>query len=98
MQNGFSHLTTSDILVVLADSAKRCSRILSREGLEVDLREFLQEGFDRQAAHRKDIDPKLPEHSPDYDQQYRALQELFWHLYDQAEENLRVYDEPVGEA
>ncbi len=98
MANGFSQVATVDVLTVLAYTSVRCDQRLSHAGVEVDLRRGIQQDFDHVAARTKDIDPTLPEHTPDYDQQSQALQYLFWHLYDQAEKNLRVHDNPAGEA
>ena len=56
--------------------------------------ELVQQEFDHKGARTKDTFPDLP----DYEDHYRALQEIYWYLYDQAEENLRVFDDPAGEA
>lgn len=91
-RDGFCQIATADILVVLADVLKRAERILVREGFEGDLRSVLQSRFDQCQGLSNHTD------LPGYDAHYRAIQDLFWHFYAEAEKNLRVLDDPEGHA
>ena len=94
MSSGFSQIATADVLTVVADILVRSMRSLDASGNPVDLREKLRESFRTWGKERLEGGHQTPHDA----EQYRALENLFWHLFDQSEAALRVYDDHAGEA
>ena len=93
MSASFSQIATADILTVVADILVRSRRVLDASGNPVDLREKLRESFHTWGKKRLEEGHQTPLDA----EQYRALENLFWYLFDQSEAALRVYDDPAGE-